>query len=207
MFDVGSFTRKVKSNLPGESAQIKMAHAFRRKLWPAPSDAVKAAVLIILYPKSQKWHTALIKRSSNNTQDKHAGQISFPGGKLEAEDLDLKNCAIRETSEELGLMLDPSQIIAGLSPLYIPVSNFHVHPFVSCIDFTPIFQPCQEEVVQIIEVEIEKLADPKTKKHTDLLIHSGIQIKDVPYFDVDGNIVWGATAMIISELLEIMLDQ
>jgi 8-oxo-dGTP pyrophosphatase MutT (NUDIX family) len=192
--------------LPGETAQLQMAHAFRRKLWPAPEDAIDAAVLILFYLKDFRWHNVLIERSSSNPSDRHAGQISFPGGKKESSDTDLIQCAMREAYEEVGLQPEETIVIGKLTPLYIPVSNFKVHPIVAYTEVQPRFIAQQAEVASIIEMPFDHFLNKEHVKNTDLVIGSGIKMDDVPYFDVQGKILWGATAMMLSELLTIVRE-
>lgn len=187
--------------LPGELAQLKMAHAFRRKLWPAPPEARDAGVLVLLYPRQNEWHIILIERSSRYENDRHSGQISFPGGKKEPTDSDIIDCAFREAEEEIGLQSRGVNVLGQLTPLYVPVSGFLVHPVVAFCDFTPVFLPQETEVAGILEVPFEFFILPEKRGRKDLPLSNQMLIKDVPYFDVHGHIVWGATAMILSELL------
>ncbi len=206
MFDAQYVKSRLQKPLPGESAQIMMAHAYRRKLWPTPKDAFHAGVLVHFYPIESEWHTVLIQRTARNSQDRHAGQISFPGGKKDPDDENIIVCALREGKEELGLEIGPQSCLGQLTPLYIPVSNFLVHPIVSWTAERPIFKPQPEEVQGVLEVPIRHFLDSNNIKHTDMLLQQNTTVKDVPYFDVQGNIVWGATAMIISELIALLSE-
>ena len=107
--------------------------------------------------------------------------------------------AVREAEEEIGVPRSGVRVLRDLTPLYIPVSNFLVHPFVGMTDQRPDFLPQPEEVAQILEVPLRTVLDPGIRQVTDLQIHSGFTLKDVPYFDLSGHVVWGATAMILSE--------
>jgi 8-oxo-dGTP pyrophosphatase MutT (NUDIX family) len=201
MFDVAYLQKRLQQPLPGEQAQLRMAHAFRRKLWPAPQEAFHAGVLICFFPKNDEWHLVLIERSSVNKNDRHAGQISFPGGKKDPSDSDIVACALRECYEEVGVRVDPNNCLGMLTPLYIPVSNFLVHPVIAYHTQIPRFEPQIEEVVNIIELPFSHFFDSNNQKHTDILLGTQVQIKDVPYFDAHGKKIWGATAMILSELM------
>jgi 8-oxo-dGTP pyrophosphatase MutT (NUDIX family) len=187
--------------LPGELAQLKMAHAFRRKLWPPSPAARDAGVLVLLYPRQNEWHIVLIQRSTRFQNDRHSGQISFPGGKKEPSDRDIIDCAFREAEEEIGLQSEGIKVLGSLTPLYVPVSEFLVHPIVAYCDFTPVFIPQESEVAGVLEVPFEFFIHPEKLGRTDLPLSNQMLIKDVPYFDIHGHIVWGATAMILSELL------
>ena len=190
------------SALPGEEAQLKMAHAFRRKLWPAGPDARLAGVMMLLYPKESQWQTVIIQRAAKNPNDVHSGQLSFPGGKKEDFDPNMVSCALRETQEEIGI--DAIQIIGSLTPLFIPVSNFLVYPFMGYINYEPAFIPDSREVQDVFTVPLHHFQDPENRKHASIHVGSGMQLDDVPYYDIHGRMLWGATAMIISEVTTIL---
>jgi 8-oxo-dGTP pyrophosphatase MutT (NUDIX family) len=195
---------RLSDPLPGHEAQYKMAHKVRRSPAPPPGNAKQAGVLALLYPKGTDWHLVLIERQSHNPDDRHRGQISLPGGRYEAGDGHIRNTALREAEEEIGVDASSVQVLGALSELYIPVSNFLVNPFVGWVDHQPRFQPQEAEVKAILEVPFDLLRHPRTIQTTDMKISEQIVLQKVPYFDVFGKIVWGATAMILSELLEIL---
>ncbi len=195
---------RLNKELPGKDAQIKMAHFFRKKDLEIPNDHKKAAVLILLYKKENKTYFALMKRTSRYGNDKHKGQISFPGGQFEIGDKDFSITAKRETEEELGVPFKEINIIGQLSQLYIPVSNFLVYPYIGTLENTPNFIPDTDEVEEILEVELETIRDIKNKKETELTLPSGIKLQNVPFYNANGNIVWGATAMILSEFFQLL---
>jgi 8-oxo-dGTP pyrophosphatase MutT (NUDIX family) len=151
------------------------------------------------------WHVVLIERVSRSN-DRHAGQISFPGGKYDAADKTLYNCALREASEEVGL--DPKKVhkIGQLTDLYIPVSGFHVTPFLVYCNEPIEWKAQPTEVNKILEPSLQHLLDPNTLQLTDLWIAEHITLNYVPYYDVEGKKVWGATAMILSELLTMVAE-
>lgn len=190
--------------LPGRSAQYKMAHAVRVNYPPPPADARVACVMVLLYPVDSNWHIVLIERMSSNPNDRHGGQISFPGGGLEAEDHSLEACALREANEEVGVKVEDIKILGKLTDLYIPVSNFQVHPFVGKIDYRPEFIPQPSEVKSIVEVPLAHLQDPATLAKIDMDVSPKIKLKNVPYYKVQDHVVWGATAMMLSEFLEVL---
>lgn len=190
--------------LPGIEAQYKMAHSIRQNDM-VPTDTVKTAcVLALLYPKNNEWHIVLIERMSNNKNDKHSGQISFPGGRYEKADGTLLNGALREAEEEVGIDRTMVTPIGALTNLYIPVSNFMVHPFIGFTNDTPKFIAQPTEVKSILEVPFSSFQNPENVKLKDLKLTQNILLKRVPYFDIQNHVVWGATAMIMSELLEIV---
>lgn len=169
---------------------------------PGPEVRV-ASVLNLLHWHDGAWRTVLIQRAAN-PRDRHSGQISFPGGRLETGDLSLEGVAIRETEEEIGVSASNIRILGRLTQLYIPVSNHLVHPFVAVLDGTPSFKPQPGEVAQILAPEIHAFRAADRIKRADISIMDGMLLKDVPCYEIDGQIVWGATAMIISEFLEVL---
>ena len=190
--------------LPGRAHQLKMGIPHRYATMTPPDHARKACVLALLFEKNDAWHILLTERASNDN-DRHKGQISFPGGQLEPTDESLEACALREAHEEVGVLPHQVQVIGKMTDLYIPVSNFHVFPFLAWTDTPPQYQRQISEVKQIIETPLSILQDLSNRKLTDMSVYGGTMVmKDVPYFDVFGKIVWGATAMMLSELLELL---
>ena len=136
--------------------------------------------------------------------DKHSGQISFPGGKLEAFDKTRQAGALREANEEIGVPIEDVAILGKLTPLYIPASNFQVYPFVGYIDYRPKFIPQETEVAEVVEVSLKELMAPKTVKYKSMKFRGNYNVKEVPYFDVNQKTVWGATGMMLSEFVEVV---
>ncbi len=191
---------RLKDGLPGEEAQNRMApYLVIKERQPVPEDHKIGCVMALLYPKDRKSYIALIERASHHPEDKHAGQISFPGGKLEDSDYSYEDCALRETYEEIGVAPESIGILGGLTSLYVPVSGFLIHPFIGFTAEYPKFNIHESEVKSIIELPVEHLLKSKYKGSTDMEAR-GMIIKDVPYYDANGKKIWGATAMIMSEL-------
>jgi 8-oxo-dGTP pyrophosphatase MutT (NUDIX family) len=134
----------------------------------------------------------------------HSGQISFPGGKRENFDPDLMETALRESREELGLQVSTDQVIGNLSELYIVASHFNILPVVAVMPGPPDFKPDPREVDQIIIASVDQLLHPRTRKEKDILVR-GYDIR-APYFDIDSQVVWGATAMILNEFLVLVRE-
>ena len=202
---INKITENYKKGLPGREHQLKMGVAHRYKNIEAPPTARQACVMMLLFPKNDEWHVLLTERASENENDRHRGQISFPGGQLDSSDENLIACALRETYEEVGIQPHHVNIIGALTDLYIPVSNFQVYPFLAWMNTPPQYIRQITEVKQIIETPLSILQDKSNCKTTDLNVYGGMLLKDVPYFEVEGKMVWGATAMIISEFLT-MID-
>lgn len=194
---------EILKGLPGKAVQWQMASSDRvKKSFPKVpgKNARKSAVLILLYPYKGSVHTVFMQRPEYNGI--HSGQISFPGGKVELSDENIIQTAIREANEETGVNRETISVIDKLTPLFIPVSNTLVTPVVGWTIKKPVFRHQPEEVVFLIEAEIKRLLD-----------HSVIKIKpfeikgdmiDIKYFDYEGHVIWGATAMILNELLTLI---
>ena len=160
-----------------------------------------AAVLMLFYPKKGKTHLVLIVRNSYNGV--HSAQISFPGGKYEEEDENYEKTALRETQEEIGINQNDINLIRPFSQLYIQASNFLVHPFLGFCKDEMVFIPDDNEVAQIIELPLADFLNDNIIVSTTLSTSYAKNI-EVPAFNIDGHIVWGATAMMLSELKEVL---
>lgn len=160
-----------------------------------------AAVNIVLYLKDNEWHFPLIVRSTNE-RDRHSGQISLPGGKREELDKDFAQTAIRETSEEIGIEKHYVRIIRELSPIYIPPSNFYVYPFISYTKKNPEFILQQSEAVEVIEFPITSFLN--LPDSPEIMALPGAGDHEVPVINFNGYIIWGATAMILSEFSQLI---
>lgn len=160
-----------------------------------------AAVNILLYLKDNEWHFPLMVRS-HNENDRHSGQISLPGGKRDEGDASFEDTAKRETSEEMGISEHYVRIIRAMSPIYIPPSNFYVHPFISFTKKNPEFFLQEAEATELIEVPVSSILDlneePKLMEVRD---SRGVE---VPVIDFNGYIIWGATSMILSEFRQLL---
>jgi len=194
---------KLKGKLPGQEAQYKMTHAVRRTYKLAPVDARIACVMCLLYEKNDEMHVAFIQRTSKNPNDRHGGQIGFPGGKAEEVDTSHEATARRETEEEIGIKGNDIDVLGALTPLYIPVSNFQVYPFVGYLDYEPTFVRQEEEVDAVLEVPFSTFLNTDIRKVKDMNFSENVILKNVPYFDLGEHVLWGATAMMMSELLEV----
>ncbi len=190
----------MKAPLPGIRAQIRLAPADLPERFTPPKHPCQAGVLALLYPKNGDWHLCLIKRTSSHPHDKHAGQIAFPGGAKEDSDPDLQYTALREAFEETGIQPKAVRQLGPLTPLYIPVSNFLVHPFLAWTDRRPDFRAQPSEVAAILEPRIEDLFHSKALQRRPIRLASGRQLDKAPCLIWEEHLIWGATAMMLSEL-------
>jgi 8-oxo-dGTP pyrophosphatase MutT (NUDIX family) len=194
---------EILKGLPGTDVQWQMASSDRMirnfPRIPGP-DARPASVLILLYPQQGSVYTVFMQRPEY--EGVHGGQISFPGGKQEPADSDAVQTALREAMEETGINPELLSVTGTLTPLFIPVSNMIVTPVVAWTDSKPVFSHQEEEVVFLFEADIRRFYDPSIIRIRKMKIHS--ELLDVKYFDYDGHVIWGATAMIMHELLVIL---
>jgi len=194
--------KELQKDLPGKIFQDKMAppgRESRNLLKPDSQPPRKAGILILLFPFQDELHTVFIKRSEKNGP--HSGQISFPGGKVDRLDRNLKHTALRETAEELGVNSKNIKLLGALTPLYIPVSNYDVFPFIGFINRFTDFSIQADEVQYAIIAKIQELQQPDT---TGILeINQSNYIIKAPCYKIKDADIWGATAMILSEFMEV----
>jgi 8-oxo-dGTP pyrophosphatase MutT (NUDIX family) len=188
-------------SLPGESAQRKMAPEFRGDFKHSDS-ARNAAVMILIFPYPKLLHTVFIKR--NEYPGPHSAQVSFPGGMFELKDENLKTTALRETMEETGIKTE-IEVLGSLTPLYIPVSNFCVTPFIGWMNEIPEFDLDPTEVQYLIEVPIPEIFDNRIK-HAEIIKGHEIEFM-APYYNLNNEKIWGATAMMLSEFIEVAVQK
>ena len=200
---ISKLKNKYAEGLPGRKFQLELAFSARIQSMEAPPTAKKSAVLVLIYEKENVPYVLLIERVGQDS-DPHSRQISFPGGKFDETDISFENCALRECHEEVGIMPHQVEIIGQMTGLYIPVSNFQVVPVLAFSNEKLQLTPQPTEVNQILETPIELLLHPDTVKRTKMKAGPQQIILDVPYFDVFEKKVWGATAMILSELLALV---
>jgi len=179
-----------------------MAPAIRIPYKPediAKNDPKSAAVLALFYPNKEN-KTCFVLTERAQYKGVHSAQISFPGGKIKKRDADLKATVLRETKEEIAV--SNINIVRQLTTTYIPPSNFYVTPFIGFLNNEPIFKP-NEEVQKIIQVKLSDLLDDVniTSKNTTTSYMKNIE---VPCFKLNNYLVWGATAMLLSEIKDLM---
>jgi 8-oxo-dGTP pyrophosphatase MutT (NUDIX family) len=198
--------------LPGMEAHERMMPITRKTIYKdigIPENAKKSAVLLLFYPDEEGLHFPLIERTEY--PGVHSRQIGLPGGSWEPGDPDYVATALRETEEEIGVNRHQIEVLGLLSSLYIPPSNFWVQPVIGYLPHKPVFFPDPAEVANIIPANLQELIQGKTVGESQVRHSSGLPIT-VPSYTVGGHVVWGATAMMMSELAclmgaEVKVDQ
>jgi 8-oxo-dGTP pyrophosphatase MutT (NUDIX family) len=187
--------------LPGWSAHAPYQPelSFGRHRGPAEFGARPAAVLVVLYPHEGQWYLPLILRPAHMLD--HASQVSLPGGAIEPRETS-QEAAFREFSEELGVPSTDLQLLGQLSELYLFASNFHVMPWVAALPTRPAWLPNRHEVERVLEVPLGHLSDPANSGRFER--RQGPIAFTAPCFHWDGERIWGATSMVLAELVSIV---
>ncbi len=193
--------QRLQEPLPGETAHRKMASSARTRLGIKPNERTRrSAVLLCFYPYQQSIYVPLILRPQYDGV--HAGQMAFPGGRMERFDENLTRTALREAQEEVGIRVSDVTVLGLLTELFIPPSNFYVQPVVGILPYRPDFYPDPREVEDIVEVDLDTLLDETIVGDSKIDVR-GMTV-DAPFYQIQGHRVWGATAMMISELLVVL---
>lgn len=186
--------------LPGLDAQLRMAPNPRTGWDPlkVPEGARQAAALVLVYPHDDTLHFTLTVRGSGLRN--HTGQVSLPGGRVD-EGESIEDAALREAQEEIGVDPRLVQLLGRLTPLHIPVSGYILHPVVGSTAMRPAFQRAEWEVARIVEAPVSALSDAAAiRREMRQRVTNGQSIDiDVPFYAIDGEKVWGATAMVLAE--------
>jgi 8-oxo-dGTP pyrophosphatase MutT (NUDIX family) len=201
------FKKELNYNLPGEVAHQKMSPINR----PLSSFAIKkaknireSAVAVVLFRKNEEIHCILTQRQEY--EGNHSGQISFPGGKKDVDDSNLEVTARRECFEEIGIPLRIGLLLGQLTDVFIPVSGFNVRPFVYFHSELPELTRNNREVAEIIDFPLFDLRKEELISQMEITLPNGNKLKNVPFFNLSEKQVWGATALILSEIKEILLS-
>jgi 8-oxo-dGTP pyrophosphatase MutT (NUDIX family) len=201
---LGTLVKKLRGRLPGLQAQLKMTPHPRpgHMTYEEVGDScIRAGVLLLLYPWKGRLHLILTKRTERLSH--HQAQISLPGGRQDTGE-SLTQTALREAREELGVAPESVRILGMLTPLYIPPSNYCIYPVVSAVSERPNFLPSPKEVAETIEVPLGHLLNAKNRVEEIWTIR-GIKV-NVPFYSFQEHKIWGATAMVLSEFLELLRD-
>lgn len=199
-FSIELIQEKLTGPLPGMEAHLKMT-PYRALTKSIPDNRKEGAVMLLLYQKEGEYYFPLTQR--HDYKGAHANQISFPGGKLEEQDDSFYQAALRETGEEIGVLTENITQIGELTQLYIPPSNYMVSAFVGIYSGTPTFIKEEKEVKEIIEVPLNTLFNKEIVKETQVTVQNGLKLK-TPYLELENRVVWGATAAIIAEFIEVL---
>ena len=224
---------RLQEELPGAASHLKMAPAHRLDEFRAIRDKDfnprLSAVLVLLYPGDAgstmpAGQTSFVDASSSENSSPplstlkivfirrgeyvgiHSGQIAFPGGRYEDDDADLCETAMREAEEEIGVARDSYEIIGQLSDLYVPPSNFLVRAFVAYAPQRPSYIADPREVQEVIELDFSHFFNSTNIKVKDFPAHNSLNNTSAPYFDVEGVTIWGATAMMLTELVDLTVN-
>ncbi len=204
--DFYTFLEKLKFQLqeplPGEDSQLLMAPSIRSKMSAYDFEKLNpkiSAVLALIYP-NEKLEPTMVLTLRQSYKGVHSAQISFAGGKKDDSDENLKATALRETKEEIGIDGQHINVLTELSNLYIPPSNFLVYPFLAYCNETPNFIIDKSEVAEIIEFNAFHITNESIKNKMIIEKHPSGSNVMAPYYLINNHKVWGATAIILSEL-------
>ncbi len=197
---ISQLKRELQQELPGIKSHQRMLPPGRELIPPFGNDAVvQSGVILLLFPEGDGFGTVVIQRPT--TMKNHAGQIALPGGKMEKHDRTIIATALRETEEEIGIAASEIRILGQLSPVYVQVSNFIIHPVVAYYEGHPAINIDPSEVADFYKIDLNDLLTPD-----NLVVHNVETLYGllaVPGYSINGLFIWGATAMILSEFLEV----
>jgi 8-oxo-dGTP pyrophosphatase MutT (NUDIX family) len=194
--------RRLSGPKPGLVSQLKMVPNHRRheKTCQEVGDSCNnAGVLVLLYPRHGHLHVVLTRRTSSVAH--HQAQISFPGGHKDSHETVLET-ALREAEEEINVAPSSVRILGELTPLYVPPSNYCIYPVVAAAESRPDFRPSPHEVAEVLEIPLDHLLDAKNVQR-EVWPLRGLDVS-VPFYLFQGHKIWGATAMIMAELLDLI---
>ncbi len=198
--------KRVKLPMPGDLAHQRMkpkmadGAPLRLKHTTPPR---KGGVLILLYEENDEVRFPLIQRPTY--EGIHSGQMALPGGRFELGDRDLIDTALREANEEIGVDATNIEVLGNLSEFFVAASNYMVLPVVGKINYRPSFLPEPREVEEIVTPTIQQLVIPDNAREKEMTVRNGFRML-CPYYDLEDRVVWGATAMMLSELVEILKE-
>jgi 8-oxo-dGTP pyrophosphatase MutT (NUDIX family) len=200
MFTPDQIEAALRKPLPGVEAQMRMAPHPVSLSPPAPDHRPrKGGVLLLLYPSDNKDELCLVLTRRTDSVAEHKGQISLPGGSVEPQDSSTSQAAFREACEEIGVCSDDLRVLGSLTPLYVEASDFCIHPYVAYASRRPLFLSQPDEVAELLEVPLRHLLDERNIVVEDWTVR-GSPMR-VPFFNVHGHKVWGATAVVLAEFL------
>lgn len=194
----------LEKKLPREKAWQKVMPERIQLIQDIPTNPKESAVLILLFEEQDSWEVAYIQR--NTYKGVHSGQIAFPGGKVELTDKNFEETALRESEEEIGIDRNRVEMLGELSSIYVPPSNFRIHPFVGIYKGIPDFVRQESEVENIFKISLNEIIDSNNWQQSEVTAsYSNKKIK-VNGFSSKSGFVWGATAMITKEFQEVLMN-
>ncbi|MCE5332786.1 MAG: CoA pyrophosphatase [Bacteroidales bacterium] len=200
--------KKLLQPLPGLSSHLKMAPASRAgeiaRFNGNLRNARKSAVMILLFHEDERLKVILIRRSFY--VGIHAGQIAFPGGRYEESDADIKHTALREIYEEVGIPAEKIEVIGRLSDIYVPPSNFLISVFVGYLNEKPRYKADEREVAEIIEIDMDDFFREDVIQEKEFVVPSAKISVNALYYKVGNVDLWGASAMVMAELLDVLSE-
>jgi 8-oxo-dGTP pyrophosphatase MutT (NUDIX family) len=202
MIEEARLRAALRGPLPGAAAQARMAPVPRPGWDPAQGapEGRPAAVLLLFYP-DEAGRATLVLTERTPEVARHRGQVSFPGGVIDPGETP-EQAALREAHEEVGLAPGLARVLGRLTPLWVPATGFTIHPIVAVAEARPVFTPNPREVRRLIETPLAHLLDPATARVEPSMM-DGRWVR-VPYFDLDGTRLWGASAMVTAECLALL---
>ena len=203
MVTIEQIETALRRPLPGLAAMVRMAPNPRPLYPPTPDHRPReGAVLVLLYPHGLEGELHLVLTRRTDTVGSHRGQISFPGGSVDPDDVSTAHTALREACEEIGVCETDLRLLGELTPLYIPPSDFRIYPHVAYAPRRPQFRPQPTEVAELLEVSASHFLDESNSAQEEWFVSGAT--RQIPYYLVGGHKVWGATAMVLAELAAVM---
>ena len=193
---------QLKGQKPGIEAQLNMVthpRSGHRAYFEVEDTSTKAGVLVLFYPWKDQLYLVFTRRTDR--MNFHQAQISFPGGKQEKRESS-RQAAVREAHEELNIHPESIRILGDLTPLYIPPSNYCIYPVVALAENRPDFKPAPYEVAEVIEVPVDHFLNTQNIRK-ELWTIRKVEV-EVPFYYYQGHKIWGATAMVLAELIELL---
>ncbi len=207
MFTLHQLEEKLNKPLKGMASQLLMAPKHRLAEMEDAKNKIKHArysgVMILFFVNDNEELCIVFIRRSDYVGI-HAGQMGLPGGRYEEKDENTMQTALRETFEEIGIEPEKIKVIGRLTGLYIPPSNFHVDPYIGFLAEKPDYKIDTREVKNVVELKLSDFFSANAIQWKDFKTHGSEKLTSAPFYKIGETEIWGATAMIISELLDML---